>query len=602
MSIWKRLQSYVVDFEKSIDADFAQRNQTIIQEQQEKAELSLPQVDNSDNDKPEQEQKPSQPENNAENENVNVNDEAKAEELKAKIHEIEIELENQNKIFEERQKLKEEIGPNVDSLFLEFETRFNKINNQIQELNKIEDKFQAEINEYTKNTNDLQNAQTDYSTIQKELTNAQEIYQRIINDSKLLIDEDQQLTISIDRTNDQIKACKKKINDLKNEKIMIDKKIRDLSTQIDQEKEESLKFSTENSQAENNLQVVKEEQSKFLETVNQYRNKIADLKEKIKNADIENERALIEKRKMKVENMKNLTNSLIEKMENERIQISTQIKQFTNEQIQQEEKDETEIRDMRNMISDAEIEGRTLNQRFLDTKTSVPKLVEPIEMQIDSLKSIFSANESVEKTVLERLSGRLAEIEAKKESVENSTNSMRLELDKLNQEKSLLNMDSSFSTSQELSKSIEAVSNDIESIKSSNYDLSSQMHSIQAEIALTKSKLRQISGRSRNLESQYLSDIRNLEYQLEQFRKQEENASSPSLFAQWKKLAKKCGDMDNELELKHGVIQKKREIEIVFNQTLEIVAERQESLDIVKRTINREKDFFKQRVAELIDQ
>ena len=623
---FQALKTYVNDFEKSIDADFANRTKDINKENEKNQNESIEttkneddKIENKENDKNEKEEITiidndnndfNNDNNDFDNDNNNfdndnndngLSDEEKANILKSKIEKIETELEEQNKLFEEHQKILEALGPNSNLLNLEFERRSASISNQINEMKKMEDSLNKEISEFLSDShNDLNNLQANYSNVKKNLEEAQNKYNGIINDSKALLDEDQQLTIDIDKTIDMINKSKQNISNIKLEisKTANEKEI--LSSRIKKDQDIITKLCAENSEAENELQKANSKRQEYVEKINQNRERVTNLKQKIQDAYFESEKNIQEQRRMKAQSMKNYTSSLLETMEREKNELITQLQNNSNNQIQQEEKNDNEIRDIKNMISDAEIESISLNQKFNDTKISIPKLVEPIEMQIDSFKSSYNANELIEKSVIDRLMKSLAEIEAKKESVDSSYHFLRAEFNKLIQEKASLNSESSSAKSQELNKSIEVVTKEIEELRNILFDSKSKVHSLQADISIKNSKLQQISGQIKNLEVNYNNQINTLNNQLQHFEKQINSAASPSLFSQWKKLAKECGDIENEIQMKLETIKKQKDLEIVFNQTLEILAERQESVDQVKRAIHRDREFFKKKVTELI--
>ena len=335
MQYWKKLQSYVTDFEKSIDDGFAKRNQQeaahdedktiiisnisdneiILDQEQEESKIKSKEInenkpenqENSNsnekldvsNNNENAEQNQSQEEfNDLNNENQEEENEEKIQqrisELKQKIKTTEDELESKNKLFEKLQNIKEKMGPDSESLVLEFETRNSKMNNQIKELKDIEEKIKKEIEELNSNLNSLflsssifesenpnnesnesfdheqiqAQLQKDYSNIQKELSQAQDEYKKIIESSKNLINEDQQLTIDIDSTTDLITKNKNRILQLKKEREDMDINITKIQDEIEAEKLVNIRLSTENATSESDLQHIKNEQNTYNEKIN----------------------------------------------------------------------------------------------------------------------------------------------------------------------------------------------------------------------------------------------------------------------------------------------------------------------------------------------
>ncbi|KAK8888651.1 hypothetical protein M9Y10_033383 [Tritrichomonas musculus] len=666
MSLWKKLHSYVSEFEKTIDDGFANRNQQIMAPEENKtindsdiSDTDLIKLDdqkeneNSSTEKSiqindeKEETKNQEGDNidNNENTDIDLNNEKQEEEeneaeiqqkisdLKQKIQNVEDELENQNKLFEKMQKIKETMGPNSDSLIYEYETRNSKLNSQLKELEDIEEKTKKEIEELNSNFNLLIHSnstlepknqssenianydsnqiniqlQKDYSNIQNKLSQAQDEYKKIIETSKNLINEDQQLTVDIDTTIDLIKKNKSKIDQLKKERESIEASISKIQNEIESEKETNINLSMENATSQNDLHKVKDEQDMYNEKVATIRKEISQNKEKIKMAENENQRANEKQRRDKIEAMKNLTTSLINEIEKERSKVLGEIQNISNTQKSEEEKEEAEKREMQNMINEAEIESKRLEKRFSDSKSSIPNFVTPIENQIETIKSVFAANETVEKTVASRLLSQLSEIEQKKESITFSNKKLSEEIEKANFEKESLNTKALDLKIHEIAEKADKLLKEIENLRNLKFDINDQINQLDADISIKKSKLLQISSNKRALESKYLAEIRQIKekkgsssFNGQKSFENDEPSESSSLFGIWKALAKECGEIDNEIEKKQEAISKQADLEKIFNETLEIVSEHQENVDIAKRTIQREKDFFKKRVQELV--
>lgn len=675
MSFWNRLQGYASEFVKSIDDGFANKNQQeapsedkiivdsnisdndIIQldNEQNNSETKTKEI-NSNNTEIESK---NQNDSNLDKEIDNINNteqnqtqketivsekqeeeseekiQQRINELKETIKNVEDKIESQNKLFEKLQSIKEKMGPNSESLILEFETRNSKIISQIEELNEIEEKTKKEIEELNSNLNSLLYSKTksetedqekenlnndqihiqlqkDYSNVQKELLQAQDEYNKIIETSKNLINEDQQLTIDIDSIIDLINKNKNRIIQLKKERESTESNIIKIQNEIESEKLINIKLSTENAASEKEFSNMKEEQLKYNEKVDSIKKEISKNKEKIKQAENENERVNEKQRRDKIEAMKNLASSLINQIEKERSKILDEIHKISNNEKIDEEKEETEKREMQNMINEAEIESKRLEKRFSDSKSSISNFVEPIENQIETLKSVFTANETVEKTVASRLLAQLNEIEQKRESIEFSNKKLNEEIEKANQEKESLSTKNIDLKIKEINEKTEEVMKEIEKFRNLKFDLSGQINQLEADISMKKSKLIQITSNKRSLESKYLSELREIREKQgnsdlssdQNFDSQsfKDSSQASSLFGIWKTLAKKCGEIDNEIESKQEAIRKHGDLEKIFNETLEIVSEHQENVDIAKRTIQREKDFFKKRVQELMDQ
>jgi hypothetical protein len=95
-------------------------------------------------------------------------------------------------------------------------------------------------------------------------------------------------------------------------------------------------------------------------------------------------------------------------------------------------------------------------------------------------------------------------------------------------------------------------------------------------------------------------EIRDLQERFDTLQAREQRSNErPCLFSRWKELTKLCGELVQEIATKRAAVQKHAALDCVFDHTLELVAERQEQLDGLRRTIQPEKEFFKKRVAEL---
>ena len=119
MNLWKSFKNYVSEIEKSIDADFQEKeneNSSIQNGEERDNDKVLEQAMNEENQLGEGKM-------NSKEEEEDVNEAEKIEELKSKIEQCELELEENNQKFEEYQKVIYDIGPNGKMLVSEFNER-----------------------------------------------------------------------------------------------------------------------------------------------------------------------------------------------------------------------------------------------------------------------------------------------------------------------------------------------------------------------------------------------------------------------------------------------------------------------------------------------
>lgn len=641
-STFLKLQSYVADFEQSIDNDFAQRNQMQVNpEPAEKSTIGLDQTDDSEQSNDAENSNPikentsepsklsNQTQEDTKTENTQLNEEEtkqKIDDLKNQISGLESELENQNKLLTKYTTLKNEMGSNGYSVIKEFQNRNSKIQNQIQELNEIESKIQNEIdtlqleiqqlNGTSKesapsqnsdhNNADIQsNLQNDFANIQQKHLAVYEEYQKVIANSKTLLDDDQQLSIKIDQAIDLITNSQKKLKELQIEKDTIENESNHIQSQINQAKKANEILAEENSKAENELQTIRQEVLKFNQSVESMQNEILEKKEKLKQIEADNQIAIEKKRRGKIDAMKNLAQTVLDKIDKERIDILTQLNELSMNDTKTLESEELARNDIAIMINQSEIDAKILEKKFEETKNSIPNQTRPLENQIEMIKTVYANNEKVEKSVIQRLRNQLSVIELKQEDANLSIKKLNEQIDKATAEKLSLTSDQIVNEIHDISIQIEKMNSSISQLKETSFDLTGQIHQLKADISIKKSKLSQIETTKRSLETQYLSQLRELQEQtkVESVDKQTEyrTDSTTSLFRCWKDLALECGRIDAEIEKMQKVIESEKDIEKVFHHALSVVSDRQESVDQVKRIINRERDFFHKRILEIID-
>jgi hypothetical protein len=149
----------------------------------------------------------------------------------------------------------------------------------------------------------------------------------------------------------------------------------------------------------------------------------------------------------------------------------------------------------------------------------------------------------------------------------------------------------------EMEKEVECVGK----FKERKVKMESQLFSVKSELENVEHQLKLINGRGRMVIGNRKREIEDIERVLKGLEEREKmQLGNMSLFDSWKDLIRKCGVVDREIEIKRKEREKLRGLQRVFGEVVELVGERQEEVDGLKRTIEREKSFFRRRVSELM--
>ena len=103
----------------------------------------------------------------------------------------------------------------------------------------------------------------------------------------------------------------------------------------------------------------------------------------------------------------------------------------------------------------------------------------------------------------------------------------------------------------------------------------------------------QANIKSQNQEKEY-------QEQIDQLKKIIATANAPTPMAMWKQLTEKSAQLEKEQGELIKTIKENEGCSKLFNETLDVVAEKQESVDQVKKIIQREKDHFQESIKQLM--
>jgi chromosome segregation ATPase len=330
--------------------------------------------------------------------------------------------------------------------------------------------------------------------------------------------------------------------------------------------------------------------------------KIAELKQRLKSADEESERASEERRRAKAEAMKKLGSQLIAEKVEERNRLFEQHKALVKAQSERQETAEQELREISETIAQSELEAEELSERVKNGPMVLQRAVEEVKAQADSMRQRCETSRALAESARQRLSQMVGESEAKRKIVAEKVDALRADCDRMIARKKALEEEFEHLKRGEesLEGELRALSDGISKSRALITEKERELAPLQVEVARLESLSRAVVGKCRTLNASGQKEITQLQERLQLLGLREQRVSDrPSLFGRWKELTKLCGELLQEAETKRAAVQKYAALDCVFEHTLELVAERQEQLDALSRTIRREKDFFHQRVAEL---
>lgn len=605
--MWKRVKGFVASIEKNIDAEFS-GNQPAMKVA--KNDLEISQL--SDDEKIELNFKPE------------ADDESKKQQIKDAIEETQKQTETLNLEFEKLQNVLKEIGDDGILLLSEFETRQRKMQLQISNLNSIEEKLKNEINEIFNTTpasnvssdeedkdldptaKVLRDCEAEHSLVQSKI---RELEQKIKNfeneENKLLSDlksieaKEEDVNREIENARNEYEESDKEMKakiDEKNKKIpQITDRINQLSSKIEQ-------LSLQLGASEIELRCATNEKADFDKQIASKKELIENLHSKLESADLIAEKSNEERRQNKANAMKEFTNKEIKKYDMIRANLREERSELTEMKTEQEERHNQEINSLRSLLNSTEVENGQLHIR-LDNfrKTVLPTLTDPLKVQIESLKVMKETSEKAFESYAMRLKEDIAEIDARKSTKEETISEITkmLDLEKNERQKNVFNRISELKNVKE--ELLNRVSSDnIDKAKVDAERKKKALNDLRNDLEMCFSSQRALNEKINGIKRQEEFEKENLENRMKAALATVAQGRKPTIFARWKELTKNIADLEKEEIRLKKEIDEGREISVLFEQSVELISERQEQVDSVKRAIQSEKEAFKRNLQLLV--
>ena len=625
MSLWGRFSNFISNLEKTIDEDFAKREnqqnlapgksnekdikeEIEIEENLEKEEkvdekLTNEEIENSNKTNENNEQL-----QNQENTEKTLTEQEiqeliqKKENLKKQIKIKDDEILREQADLIRFQNAIDQIGTSGASLLEEFNTRKEKLQIVYEKLLKNEEDLKHELDEDSFSDALLTTAETNHKTTKDLLTNVKYEFNKIKEMIENLENEETELDdsiINLDDTLEQLLENKKNLEDeinKINEKSNIKKlSVQDLEEQTEKMKKEGTKLEYSLDEAKDSLKTYKSK----IESLKLQREQILN---ELSTVDNLKQQKAEERRLAKATAMKTMTAEHIQKLEQERKELNDERENLLTEKQQKINEREKEIRDLQNQLTSAEIQEHELKIHLEDAKQSAPRLLLPLQARLDTLKTVYETNEKAYNESIGRLKKELLDSEIKKENAENNCKNMEQDCVKANSEKDKITakLESNKQLIQELDQKINDINQEILIIKEKNSILSNELQTLKTNLSTKlnnnnklQEKMTQANIKSQNQEKEY-------QEQIDQLKKIIATANAPTPMAMWKQLTEKSAQLEKEQGELIKTIKENEGCSKLFNETLDVVAEKQESVDQVKKIIQREKDHFQESIKQLM--
>ena len=362
-----------------------------------------------------------------------------------------------------------------------------------------------------------------------------------------------------------------------------------------------VELSTQCSEAERNTEESHRTEAKFEEEKGTLTARIAELKRQLREVDERNAKLSEEKRELKATAMRKLASAKMDEKANENKKLLQEKEDLARKIRERRLEQENEMREVNAMIFEAENQEKQLKKRESKAQESIQKSAEEIQRQADATKSQYEVSQSVSKMASERLVKLVAEIDVKLKSISGEINTVQAQCDKLAEQKEDLNkeFDEAMSASQKMQDEVSKLSAELGAQRAESFDLENQLSSLKLELSSIESQLQSTSRRKKEIAMANRQEMAELETTLKDLAQKEARFKQPSLYVQWKDLARKCSEIEQEYTTKKAALANYKMLQVVFEETQTMLTEKQEEIERLRKIIKREKDFFQQKVAEL---
>lgn len=588
--LWGKFSNFISNLEKTIDNDFenmeASMNAPVnIEKKEIIAELS-------DDEKIEPE----------ETKEVEADDNSRKQELISKIKAAEQELENNQKEVEKFQNVIDQIGAAGASLLDEFDTRQEKLQAIYDKLLLNEKTIQNEIDDAS-HADELLNSVTAQHTKARRLL---EEYEIEFDQAKIAYDE---LVSDEKKVDNSIQNLNEMIEELTNEKLEIEQKTSSFLSKATEKESKIEKLEKDNEEISNTASSMAATVSTFKEKqINLFTKKVSlenqrnEILNKLNEASVAQQ---IENRKQienRVTAMKDFAQEIMNKQDQEIKTLNQETETLQSEIKLENINFEREKQNYEKLITQAEVEEEQLKIKLDDCKANNPRTLLSLQTKLDTLKSVFESTETVQNETISRLKNDLIEIQVKNETISEEIKNLQNSLAELNKEKaeSKASHEEKKRKRQEYEEEIAKINqeiNNLNEIIKSKHEMKLNLEDESKKLVLESTKLKDTIEIRENKYNQMKND---LNAQLSDYKRIIETNNEPTTFMKWKSLCEKCASLDKEIAMLQIELQQSSGLDLVFSQTLETLAERQDTLEIVKRTIAREKQCFQQKLQELL--
>ena len=621
MSLWGRFSNFISNLEKTIDEDFARRDQQqnnatekaneeeikeneieeLIEEKNDEKETNEEENTNESQENEEKQENQETKENILSEQEIQEQN-LKKEELKKQIKNIDDEILREQADLIRYQSAIDQIGSSGASLLEEFNTRKEKLQVVYEKLLLIEEDLKQELDKDSFSDALLTAAETKHETIKDALKGVKYDFNTVKNAMENLQNEESELDdsiVNLDDTLEQLLEHKSTLEEEinKTNEISNIKKIR-----VNELEDQTEKMRQDAKRIDSSLDEAKDSLRTYQNKINTYKKQINQIMIELNHADNLKQQKAEERRLAKATAMKTMTTEHIQKLEQERKELSEERENLLTEKQQKINEREKEIRDLQNQLTTIEIQEHELKIRLEDAKQSAPRMLLPLQTRLDTLKTVYETNEKAYSESIARLKKELLDSEIKKDKAESNCRDLEQENAKANieKEKVTTKVESNKQLIDELDQKKSDCSQEILILQERNVSLSNELQTLKSNLTEKLNNNTKLQEKITHDNIKFDKQEKEYREQLEQLNRIISTAKAPTPMTMWKQLTEKSAKLEKEREDLIKTIKENEGCTKLFNETLDVVAEKQESVDQVKKIIQREKNHFQESIKLLM--
>lgn len=583
MALWGRVKDFVTKFEQDIDVEFSKNVPAPVKEQVENFQID----------------------EDSDNETTNVkfkgdeNEENKKKLLIENIESAVKQIEELNLQQEKLIKLKQDMGVDGERCIIEYEKRKVEFENQISQCTNTENILNEEINQLMKHTSELSDAQTEKELVTNQVNDIQNYFNKISQDEINLMNELTAITNKMSDIEQEILRNSSYIEKLSKDEKDLKQKIPEINTRIQPMLEENEKLSDECGNLSVSLRKEQNNKQNYLSQQQSLQDRINALRAKIVESNKAADQMKLTKIQQKESAMKEFLQQKIGQLNKEKSDILQQITELQEFKSGQVEEYDDETYRFKSLLDVSRVENQQLNIRLESLQKSLKDVAKPLREQLDSLKSMHESSTKAWDSFALRIKQDIADNNAKidinnekctkiNEDIENEKKlNEEMKTQMKNMENEMIEMknscrpeiiDEANAKINEARRKAEAKGNELMKIEISMRELKQKVDNVERNKELLKEKL--------------IERLNTAQLSIEQGKK-------PTTFSKWKDLTRKVAELEKEEAQLKNDIKQDDQIRVLFNQSIELISERQEQVDAVKRTIQKEKQHFKKQLLEI---